>query len=118
MSVDTATTAAIEDLTGEYQIDPAHSRLGFVARHAMVTKVRGQFAEFEGRLRIDAADPSKSTAELRINADSITTSQEQRDAHLKNADFFDVETHPEIVFTSTSAEQVDDENYRVTGDLT
>lgn len=113
---DTA-TLAIEDLTGEYQLDPAHTQLAFVARYAMVTKVRGLFTDFEGTVHIDAQDPSKSTAELRIKAASIDTGQEQRDAHLRNADFFDAENHPEILFTSTSVDQLDDDRYRVTGDL-
>ncbi len=113
----TTITAAIEDLTGDYQLDPAHSQLAFVARYAMVTKVRGLFTDFEGRVHIDALDPSRSTAELRINAASIDTGQEQRDAHLRNADFFDVENHPEIVFTSRSVAPLDDDRYRVTGDL-
>jgi polyisoprenoid-binding protein YceI len=112
------TTSAIDDLTGDYQIDVAHSRLGFVARHAMVTKVRGTFKEFEGHAHLDAADPAKSTSELTIQVASIDTGQEQRDAHLRGPDFFDVESYPTMTFTSTSAERVDDDTYRVTGDLT
>jgi polyisoprenoid-binding protein YceI len=115
---DQTMTQAIENLTGDYQLDPAHTRLGFVARHAMVTKVRGQFNEFDGSIHIDADDPSRSTAEIRIVAASITTNNEQRDGHLKNADFFDVETYPEITFTSTSAERLSDDEYRLVGDLT
>lgn len=111
-------SSAIEDLTGDYSFDAAHTRLGFTARHAMVTKVRGSFQDFEGTARLDAADPTKSSAELRIKAGSITTGQEQRDAHLRNNDFLDIEKYPEMTFTSTAVEQVDDTNYRVTGDLT
>ncbi len=114
---DTLTTVAIEDLTGEYQLDPAHSQLSFVARYAMVTKVRGLFTDFEGTVRIDAENPTSSAAELRIKAASIDTGQDQRDAHLRNEDFFDVENHPEIVFTTTRVEPLDDDRYRVTGDL-
>ena len=114
---DTPATA-IEDLTGDYQLDVAHSRLGFVARHAMVTKVRGSFKEFEGHAHLDAADPAKSSAELTINVASIDTGQEQRDAHLRNSDFFDADNYPTMTFTSTSAEQVNDDTYRLTGDLT
>lgn len=114
---DTLTTVAIEDLTGEYQLDPAHSQLAFVARYAMVTKVRGLFTDFEGTVHIDAESPTSSTAELRIKAASIDTGQDQRDAHLRNEDFFDVENHPEIVFTTTRVEPLDDDRYRVTGDL-
>lgn len=114
---DTPTTA-IEDLTGDYQLDVAHTRLGFVARHAMVTKVRGTFKEFDGHAHLDAADPTKSSAELTIQVTSIDTGQEQRDGHLRTNDFFDAENYPQMTFKSTSAEQVDDHTYRLTGDLT
>ena len=112
-----ATTAA-SSLTGTYAIDPTHSRIGFVARHAMVTKVRGSFNEFEGSGYFDATDPSNSTAQLTIAAASIDTRNADRDAHLRSNDFFDMETYPEITFASTAVEQVDDTSYRVTGDLT
>jgi polyisoprenoid-binding protein YceI len=105
-------------LTGSYTIDPNHSRIGFVARHAMVTKVRGSFNEFEGSGYFDAENPANSRAELTIQAASIDTRNADRDGHLKSNDFFDMENYPEITFVSTSVEQVDAENYRVTGDLT
>lgn len=113
----TGLSTATQNLTGEYQLDPAHTRLGFVARHAMVTKVRGQFNDFEGHLHIDADHPEQSTAEIRIKAASISTGNEQRDGHLHSADFFEVDAYPEIVFTSTSAER-DGDDYRLVGDLT
>jgi polyisoprenoid-binding protein YceI len=113
-----APAAAIQDLTGTYQLDVAHTRIGFVARHAMVTSVRGSFGEFEGEAHLDAADPTKSTAKVTIKVASLSTGQDQRDAHLRSPDFFDVETYPEITFASTGVEQVDSETYRVTGDLT
>ena len=112
------TTVTLEDLTGAYQLDPAHTRLGFTARHAMVTTVRGSFGEFEGSAHLDFADPTRSTATLRIKTASITTGQEQRDGHLRSADFFDAETYPEIVFTSTGVEQVDEDTFKLLGDLT
>lgn len=119
MTSPTDTTASqTTDLTGDYAIDPTHSRLGFVAKHAMVTKVRGAFNEFEGTLNIDAANPSKSSAQLTINAGSIDTRNGQRDEHLRTNDFLDVPTFPKITFVSTSAEQVSDEEFRITGDLT
>jgi polyisoprenoid-binding protein YceI len=115
---ETTPTQAIEDLTGDYSLDVAHTRIGFTARHAMVTSVRGAFEEFEGTAHLDAADPSKSSATVKIKVASISTGQEQRDAHLRGPDFFDAETFPELTFVSTSAEQVDDDTYRLTGDLT
>lgn len=115
---DAAPSAAIQDLTGDYTLDVAHSRIGFNARHAMVTTVRGSFGEFEGTAHLDAADPSQSSAKLTVKVASLTTGQEQRDAHLRSPDFFDIETYPEITFSSTSVEKVDDETYRLTGDLT
>ena len=105
-------------LTGTYAIDPTHSRIGFVARHAMVTKVRGSFNEFEGSGYFDAEHPANSQLQLTIQAASIDTRNADRDAHLKSNDFFDMEAYPEITFASTAVEQVDDSNYRVTGDLT
>jgi polyisoprenoid-binding protein YceI len=105
-------------LTGTYAIDPTHSRIGFVARHAMVTKVRGSFNEFEGSGYFDAENPERSNLALTIQAASIDTRNADRDGHLKSNDFFDMESYPEITFASTAVEQVDPENYRVTGDLT
>ena len=114
----TTATTAISDLTGDYQLDPAHTRIGFVARHAMVTKVRGQFGQFEGGAHLDAADPTKSTATLTIQVTSVDTGNEQRDAHLRTNDFFDAPTYPEITFTSTQVEVTGEDTYRMTGDLT
>jgi polyisoprenoid-binding protein YceI len=110
--------AELEQLTGTYTIDPSHSRVGFVARHAMVTKVRGSFNDFAGTFTIDAANPSASTAELTIEAASIDTRNADRDAHLKSNDFFAMDEHPQLTFRSTAVEQVSETDYRVTGDLT
>jgi polyisoprenoid-binding protein YceI len=109
---------AIEDLTGDYQLDPAHTRLYFIARHAMVTSVRGYFHEFDGRLHLDAGNPAASTARVTVTVASLDTGQEQRDAHLRSPDFFDVETYPEMNFVYTEVAAVDEDTYRVTGDLT
>lgn len=112
----TASTSA-SDLTGDYDLDPAHTQLGFVARHAMVTKVRGTFKEFDGQLHINGEEPTKSTGKLRMVARSIDTGVEQRDDHLRSNDFFDMENYPELTFNSTKIEHTGGDRYRITGDL-
>ncbi|GAA3396135.1 YceI family protein [Cryptosporangium minutisporangium] len=114
----TAPAFTLSDLTGDYTLDPAHSRIGFVARHAMVTKVRGAFNVFEGSAVLDGDNPEKSSAKVVIKAASIDTRNEQRDGHLRTNDFLDPETYPEITFVSTSAVVVDENNYELIGDLT
>jgi polyisoprenoid-binding protein YceI len=111
-------STATTNLTGDYEIDPAHTRLGFVARHAMVSKVRGSISGVTGRLHLDAADPSRSTAEITADMATISTDQAQRDEHLRSADFFDAKAYPQLTFKSTKAEAVGDDRYRLTGDLT
>src|ERR1700740_2754940 len=101
------TTTSPATLTGNYTIDPSHSRVGFVARHAMVTKVRGSFNEFEGSGYFDAENPGNSHLELTIKADSIDTRNADRDAHLRGNDFFEMDTYPEIRFVSTAVDKVD-----------
>jgi len=103
--------------TGDYTIDATHSRVGFVARHAMVTKVRGHFADFSGTAHIDVEDPSKSSAQVTLAVQSIETGNAQRDEHLRTNDFFDAPTFPEITFVSTKVEPTSD-GVRMTGDLT
>ncbi len=112
------TTTPSPDLTGDYTLDASHSRVGFVARHAMVTKVRGAFNDVSGTGHFDASDPSNSSLSVTIQAKSIDTRNEDRDNHLRSNDFFDMDTYPEITYTSTSVEAVDATTYRVTGDLT
>ena len=113
-----AATSAVNDVTGNYTVDQAHTRIGIRARHAMVTTVRGAFTQFEGVAHLDAADPPASSVAIRIRTASIDTGQPDRDAHLRSGDFLDVETYPEIAFTSTGVEQLDEDVYRVLGDLT
>jgi polyisoprenoid-binding protein YceI len=114
----TATTTDFTTLTGTYTLDIAHSRLGFVARHAMVTKVRGGFNDFEGTTTIDGSDPSKSTVSVTAKVASIDTRNEQRDGHLRTNDFLDAEIYPTITFTSTSIVHDGGNDFQVTGDLT
>ncbi|MFF5334969.1 YceI family protein [Streptomyces sp. NPDC013181] len=123
---DTAATAvttaevdpALAALTGDYTIDPAHSSIGFTVRHAMVTNVRGSFAEHEGSLTLDGSNPANSTASIDVKIASVDTGIKDRDGHLVSGDFFDAEKFPLMTFRSTSAEQLGGDKYRVTGDLT
>ncbi len=117
---ETATPTALTpaELSGDYVLDGSHSRIGFMARHAMVTKVRGQFTEFTGGAHLDLADPSASRAHVDIEVASIDTRNEQRDGHLRTNDFFDAPSFPQITFRSTGVEALDDTTYAVTGDLT
>ena len=106
------------ELTGTWEIDPGHTRIGFATRHAMVTKVRGAFNDVTGEIVVDGENPDASTATVIVQMASIDTRNAQRDEHLRSADFFDVETHPEMTFSSTRIEEVDEDAYMVTGDLT
>jgi len=102
---------------GTWDIDTAHTNLGFSARHAMVAKVRGHFAEYSGTFTIDGENIANSKAELTIQAASILTGQADRDGHLKSPDFLDVEKFPTITFASTAVAEKGDQVV-ITGDLT
>jgi polyisoprenoid-binding protein YceI len=102
---------------GTWRVDPAHSKIGFAVKHMGVATVRGEFGEFEGSLEI-GDDLASSKATGTVKAASVDTNQDARDEHLRSADFFEVETYPEISFTSTSIEQVDEETVKIVGDLT
>jgi polyisoprenoid-binding protein YceI len=105
-------------LNGDWDLDPAHTRIGFSAKHAMVTNVRGAFNEVAGSFHVDFDEPANSHAELHLVVASVDTRNAQRDEHLRSADFFDAEKWPEIVFTSTRIEEVGDNALVVSGDLT
>jgi polyisoprenoid-binding protein YceI len=113
-----ATIPNLAQLSGTYTIDPAHSRIGFVARHAMVTKVRGSFNDFEGTAVLDGENPANSTAKVTIKAASIDTRNAQRDGHLRGNDFLAMDSYPEINFVSTAVRQTGDTSFELTGDLT
>ena len=102
---------------GTWTIDPSHTRLGFEARHAMVTKVRGSFQDVAGTIVIDSANPSGSTAAVTVQLASVATGSPDRDAHLRSPDFFDVEVNKEMTFSSTTVKQDGDE-FVMMGDLT
>ena len=112
------TVTAADTLTGTWTVDAAHSRVGFTARHAMVTKVRGSFTDFTATAQLNAENPADSHIDVTIEVASVNTGNEQRDGHLRTNDFFDAETYPQIRFVSTNVERIDPENYRLTGDLT
>lgn len=112
-----AVSPELAALTGEYTIDPSHSEIGFVARHAMVTNVKGYFQDFDGTLHLDGTDPSKSTATIDVKMESIETGSADRDGHLKSSDFFKIDEFPTMTFRSTKAEALGGDDYRITGDL-
>ncbi|MFI2202704.1 YceI family protein [Streptomyces sp. NPDC020192] len=109
---------ALAHLTGEWMIDPAHSRVGFSVRHAMVTTVRGAFPQYESRLYFDGREPERSRADLVLYTASVDTGVEQRDAHLVGRQFLDSASYPRMTFTSTAVRLVGKDVYRMTGDLT
>jgi polyisoprenoid-binding protein YceI len=109
--------ATVQSTTGAYAIDPTHSLIGFVVRHAMVTKVHGSFNDYAGTGFYDAENIANSNLELTVKVVSIDTRNADRDGHLRTNDFFDAEKYPEIKFVSTTFNQVDSENFQVTGDL-
>lgn len=104
-------------LTGDYSLDPAHTAIGFVARHAMVTNVKGSFLDFTGTLHLDGTDPAKSTATIDVRMESVETGNADRDGHLKSSDFFKTDEFPTMTFRSTKAEALGGDDYRITGDL-
>ena len=112
----TTTTAATA--LGTWTIDPAHSHVEFGVRHMMITTVKGRFGIVHGRVAIDDTDPTKGEAEIEIDADSIDTREAQRDAHLKSADFFDVEKFPKLTFKSSRISDVKGDHFTLHGDLT
>ena len=107
-----------EKVNGHWEIDPDHTRIGFSARHAMITSVRGSFNEIKGKLKVDVDDPTASSAVVSLSVASIDTRNTKRDEHLCSADFFNAEKWPSITFVSTSIEEVDENAIAVIGDLT
>ena len=102
----------------KWTIDTAHSEIGFKVKHLVISTVSGKFTKFEGQLEGDPGDLSKAQINFSADIDSITTGNEQRDGHLKSADFFDAANHPKLLFKSTAIVDKGDNHYSVTGDLT
>jgi polyisoprenoid-binding protein YceI len=111
------TTVATTPGAGTYAIDASHTGVGFKVRHLMVSKVRGNFTDFAGTVTI-AEDPLQSSAEVTVQLASIDTRDEQRDAHLRGGDFFDIEANPTMTFRSTGVRPVGGNRYEVDGELT
>ena len=104
--------------TTTWTIDPAHSVIEFAVKHMMFTTAKGRFQDFSGAITLDQENISTSQVDVTINVASINTETEDRDNHLRSADFFDVENYPEATFRSTSVESAGGDDLRITGDLT
>ena len=113
-----STTIDLATLTGDYTIDPMHSYVGFVAGHAMISRVRGAFADYEGSGHFDGTSVENTRLELTVRLASVDTGVADRDGHLQAPDFFDVATYPEMRFVSTAVAPRGDDGISVTGDLT
>lgn len=101
-----------------WSIDPVHSNVEFTVKHMVVSTVRGRFGAVEGQIHLDPEHPEQGSVVATIDATSIDTNNEQRDEHLRSADFFDVENHPTLTFKSTGVEVVESDHWKVHGDLT
>jgi polyisoprenoid-binding protein YceI len=115
MSTPESTTAPHPLPTGTWKIDPIHSSIEFQVKHLGIATVKGQFTDFEGTLDVT---PDGLDAYGTVDVASVDTREDQRDAHLRSADFFDVENHPQITFKSTSVRTLDDDEFEVEGDFT
>ena len=101
---------------GTYELDPSHTEVGFVARH-MLTKVRGRFTEFSGTIEVGET-PEESSVEVEVKTDSVQTNFQQRDDHLRSADFFETDAHPVMTFRSTAIRHTGGSSFELDGDLT
>lgn len=113
MSTATATPAVTA-----WKIDPAHSQIEFAVRHMMITTVRGRFAGVEGTVRIDETNPSFADVDVKVDAATVDTREAQRDAHLRSADFLDVEKYPYVTFSAKRPIEREGKTFKLAGDLT
>ncbi|MFN7118812.1 MAG: YceI family protein [Saprospiraceae bacterium] len=105
-------------VTTKWVIDPTHSEVSFKIKHLVISTVTGYFREFDGSITTEGEDWEGAEAEFRAKIDSVDTNQAQRDGHLKSDDFFNAEQYPYLSFKSTKVEKIDDEHYKMIGDLT
>lgn len=117
MEMTISDTPTYQGLTGVYTIDPVHSTIGFSVRHAMVANVRGKFTGFEGLLKLDGSDPTRSEAHVSVQTGSLDTGIAQRDAHVTGPDFLDSATFPLMVFRSAGVVDAGDGQFRMSGQL-
>lgn len=112
------TTTAEKVSITTWKIDPSHSSIEFSAKHMMISTVRGRMGAVNGEIIADESNPANSSVEITVDIAGLTTNDTNRDTHLRSADFFDAENHPEATFKSVSIEPLSDDKFRVTGDLT
>jgi polyisoprenoid-binding protein YceI len=118
MSSTAVSTATTPTTPTTWSIDPAHSHVEFAVKHLMISTVKGRFGVVRGTVRLDDSNPARGQAEIEIDADSIDTREPKRDAHLRSADFFDVETFPSITFRSARIADATGDRFKLIGDLT
>src|SRR5690625_2419238 len=102
----------------KWNVDTVHSTVGFSVRHMMISNVKGTFNEFDGNIELDPTDLTDASIEFTIDASSVDTRMPDRDDHLRSADFFDVENHPNLTFKATEIKKTSEDNYDMTGDFT
>lgn len=105
-------------MAAEWQIDKAHSSVGFTVRHLVIAKVSGQFTDFDGKFVFDTENLGAGTVEMTVAVESVNTNDTKRDDHLRSPDFFDAANFPQMTFKSKSVHDVDGDNFKITGDLT
>lgn len=111
-------TATAVSAKTKWNIDPTHSEIAFKVKHLMIANVKGEFRKFQGEIVSDGNDFTRATINATIDAASIFTNEDNRDGHLRSADFFDAENYPELTFQGISLKKVDDDNYKLKGILT